>query len=240
MTVAGRAGLSSALTEELTTEIYQGLYSSGAPLRQAQLAERFKVSRTPIREALHRLVAMGLASFEPNLGFRVRTVPRDEYLEAMQIRARLEGLAAERAVERVTCAQLLRLQALAEEIERIGDRLSSDRDRSSRTENQEAWSRGNAEFHGLLVEYAECPPLATALSTTIRAYPRKVLWIASERFPGLLGEYSQDHSGICAAIRAGEPRSARAAAQQHVERAIRYLRIVFREESEPEPANGDL
>ena len=95
MSVDEKAGLASALTERLTAEIFQGRYAAGAPLRQAQLAERFRVSRTPVREALHRLVATGLASFQPNSGFRVRTVPRDEYLDAMLIRARLEGLAAE-------------------------------------------------------------------------------------------------------------------------------------------------
>jgi DNA-binding GntR family transcriptional regulator len=238
VSVDEKAGLATTLTEKLTAEIFQGRYPAGAPLRQAQLAGRFNVSRTPVREALHRLVATGLASFEPNSGFRVRSIPRDEYLDAMLIRARLEGLAAERAVQRVTCEQMQELESAAEEIDRIGRHLSSARDRSDRAEDQDAWSRGNARFHGLLVDFSECPPLATALSTTIRAYPRDVLWLAWERFPGLLAEYSEDHFRICEGFRAGDPGAARAAAQAHVERAIRNLRIVFREEADAESSNG--
>ena len=64
-------------------------------LRQEQLSEQFAVSRTPIREALRRLAALGLVSFEPNRGVRVRTLSRQELCEAFLVRAELESLATE-------------------------------------------------------------------------------------------------------------------------------------------------
>ena len=53
--------------------IVAGELEPGTVLRQEQLSEQFNVSRTPIREALRRLAALGLVSFVPNRGVRVRT-----------------------------------------------------------------------------------------------------------------------------------------------------------------------
>ena len=69
-------------------------------LRQEQLSERFGVSRTPVREALRRLAALGLVSFEPNRGVRVRTLSHDDLHEAFLVRAELEGLVTEVAAQR--------------------------------------------------------------------------------------------------------------------------------------------
>ena len=71
-------------------------------LRQEKLSEQFGVSRTPIREALRRLSALGLVSFLPNRGVRVRTLSREELHQAFLVRAELESLATELAVPRIT------------------------------------------------------------------------------------------------------------------------------------------
>jgi DNA-binding GntR family transcriptional regulator len=226
------ASRAAELTEILTAEILRGKHPAGTPLRQGQLADRFDVSRTPVREALHRLVATGLATFRPNSGFRVRGVPRDEYLQAMVIRSRLEGLAAERAVERITRRQLRKVASTADELDEIGRRLSASPERKDYLRDQNLWSRKNAEFHNLLVDLADCAPLTSAMLTTVRSFPREVTWLAAERFPGLLAEYARDHQGICEALSVGAGQVARARAQAHVERAIRYLELVFDSEEQ--------
>src|SRR5205814_10296936 len=95
----------------LEDEIVSGTLPPGAVLRQEQLSERFKVSRTPIREALRRLAALGLVSFEPNRGVRVRTVSREELYEAFLVRAELESLATEVAAEKIDDEALAELEA---------------------------------------------------------------------------------------------------------------------------------
>src|SRR3989442_13198220 len=82
--------------------IVSGELAPGSVLRQEQLSEQFKVSRTPIREALRRLAALGLVDFVPNRGVRVRMISREELHEAFLVRAELEGLATELAAERMT------------------------------------------------------------------------------------------------------------------------------------------
>src|SRR5437764_2714222 len=91
--------------------IVSGELAPGSVLRQEQLSERFQVSRTPVREALRRLAALGLVSFEPNRGVRVRTLSRDELYEAFLVRAELESLATEVAAGKITEDGLAELEA---------------------------------------------------------------------------------------------------------------------------------
>ena len=79
----------------LEEAIVSGEIPPGSTLRQEHLSEQFQVSRTPVREALRRLAALGLVSFEPNRGVRVRMLSLDEIREAFMVRAELEGLATE-------------------------------------------------------------------------------------------------------------------------------------------------
>src|SRR6185503_9639094 len=93
----------------LEEAIVSGEIAPGTVLRQEQLSERFEVSRTPVREALRRLAALGLVSFEPNRGVRVRSVSPAELREAYLVRAELESLATEVATPRMTAADLAAL-----------------------------------------------------------------------------------------------------------------------------------
>ncbi len=86
----------------LEEAIVSGELEPGRVLRQEELSERFDVSRTPVREALRRLAALGLVSFVPNRGVRVRTITLDELREAFLVRAELESLATEIAAPKFT------------------------------------------------------------------------------------------------------------------------------------------
>ena len=86
--------------------IVAGELAPGSVLRQEQLSEQFEVSRTPVREALRKLSALGLVSFEPNRGVRVRTLSEGELYEAFLVRAELESLATEIAATKRTPADV--------------------------------------------------------------------------------------------------------------------------------------
>ena len=103
---AAAVSLESTKADDIAVLIEEAIVSGelepGSVLRQEQLSERFGVSRTPVREALRRLAALGLVSFEPNRGVRVRTLSHDDLREAFLVRAELEGLVTELAAPRMT------------------------------------------------------------------------------------------------------------------------------------------
>src|SRR5205814_7968135 len=99
--------------------IVSGELEPGTVLRQEQLSERFQVSRTPVREALRRLAALGLVSFVPNRGVRVRTISREELHEAFMVRAELESLATEVAAGKITEEELAELEAAERRFTRV-------------------------------------------------------------------------------------------------------------------------
>ena len=105
------------------------------------------------------MAALGLVSFEPNRGVRVRTLTRAELREAFLIRAELESLATEIAAERMTRADLDELEAiedrfagLTDELRR-GGRLAADRRADLVTE----WVRANHAFHDVIYRVAGLP-----------------------------------------------------------------------------------
>src|ERR1044071_8459850 len=118
-----RVSLESTKAGDLATVIEEAIVSGEIPpgtvLRQEQLSERFGVSRTPVREALRRLAALGLVQFVPNRGVRVRTLSRDELYEAFLVRAELESLATELAATRMTAESIAELGEAERRFERL-------------------------------------------------------------------------------------------------------------------------
>ena len=113
---------SGSLHEEVLSKIrqmiLQGELEPGSRIVERSLCERFKVSRTPLREAFKVLRSEGLVEILPNRGARVPTFRKKEICDAMEIMAALEGLAGELAeiIASVGLAQnLAALRALATE-----------------------------------------------------------------------------------------------------------------------------
>ena len=117
------------IARELEDEIVSGQIPPGTVLRQETLSERFGVSRTPVREALRRLAALGLVSFEPNRGVRVRSIAAHELREAFLVRAELEALATEVATPKMTPDDLAEMDRIER---RFGDLTLELRDRPKR------------------------------------------------------------------------------------------------------------
>src|SRR5687768_13244248 len=83
----------------------------GQKLHHQQLSERIGVSRTPVREALTRLVQEGYVSLLPNRVFTCKEIRLQEANELYELREALEALAVEKAIENLTQATLSRLSA---------------------------------------------------------------------------------------------------------------------------------
>src|SRR3954447_5249972 len=94
----------------LEEAIVSGELTPGSVLRQEQVSAQYAVSRTPVREALRRLAALGLVAFEPNRGFPVPTPSREEVWEPFLLRAELESLCTAVAAEKITEEELVELE----------------------------------------------------------------------------------------------------------------------------------
>lgn len=105
------------ILEALRADIISGELTAGSLLRQQLLAERFGVSRMPIREALYRLEAEGFISFTPNKGAMVAPVSAADLQEIYEMRVAAETLALRLAVPELTNAQIGRAEDLQAEME---------------------------------------------------------------------------------------------------------------------------
>ncbi len=94
----------------LLEAIESGELSPGTRLRETELAKRFGVSRTPVREALKQLEAQGLARHEANRGMVIPTLDNDEVNELYVIREVLEGTAARLAAQHASDVEIAILQ----------------------------------------------------------------------------------------------------------------------------------
>ncbi|GHB26177.1 GntR family transcriptional regulator [Pseudovibrio japonicus] len=86
----------------------------GSRLREAELAEKFGVSRTPIREGLKRLEAQGLAVHEPNRGMVIPSLDHNQISELYFLREVLEGTAGRLAAQHASAAEIEILQEMVE------------------------------------------------------------------------------------------------------------------------------
>ena len=109
--------LSEVVYRKLRRAIIRGDLIQGATISETDLAKRLEVSKTPVREALTRLVQEGLLVSTPHKGAVVTSVTRGDLEEIYRLRMHLEGLAARTAAERLTEDHAKALGAILEALE---------------------------------------------------------------------------------------------------------------------------
>lgn len=223
MTVVDERPLVDQLAAVLQSRVLSGEIPSGTRLRQEAIASEFGVSRTPVREALRKLQALGVAVLEPHRGAVVRRPTAREVREAYEVRAELEGFAAERAATLITDAQLQRLRKAQRLFERSITTLVSRRrgapDAYTTWDDDSDWVRANDLFHQAILEAAQNERLLRTIADLHVAYPRALTWSALSGSSALLQENVEQHAAILAAIEARDSAAARRAMGAHVRNA---------------------
>jgi DNA-binding GntR family transcriptional regulator len=102
--------LSARVYNQIKNLILCNQIMPGQKLHHQQLSERLGVSRTPVREALTRLVQEGYVSFLPNRGFTCKEIRMQEAEELYELREALEAFAVEKAVAKLTDSALAQLR----------------------------------------------------------------------------------------------------------------------------------
>jgi len=230
-----RRALVDKLAADLQARMLSGELPSGTRLRQAALAEEFGVSRTPVREALRKLQASGFVELRPNRGALVRGLSPREIRHAYEVRAELEGLAAELAAQRIRHDQLDRLHEAQAQFREALARAIEARERrappGSRDEDPLLWVRANDQFHQVIQEAAGNDVLVATLVNLHRSFPRDLTRIVLAESTTLLRENIREHEAILEAIERHDPPLARELMQRHVRRAGSLVTLRVEERS---------
>ncbi len=184
----------AALIREL---IITGELTAGEQLRQRDLAQRFGVSQTPVREAMRRLESEGLVIGDTHRGFTVVAADDGPVEENFQIRAALEALGASLAARKIDAAGIARLH----DLNRLMAGLAEDDPR---------YAELNREFHFTLYEYSRSPLLMSLM---------RLLWASLQPGPRVLrthAESARQHDAILDALRAGDAEAAAALTHRHI------------------------
>ena len=134
-----------AVLDLIKEDILSGTLKSGEPLRQSSLAEKYQVSRIPIREALLQLESQGLVQMEAHKGAIVTEISIEEIDELFQLRAILEPHILESAIPNMN----------EECFEKCDEILSKLENALDNKKDIEQWSEYNYEFHKTLYQPAK-------------------------------------------------------------------------------------
>lgn len=201
-----RGTTATVVADRLREEIQDGRLAPGTRLRQNEVAGRFGVSTTPVREAFAQLQAEGLVRTDPHRGAVVFHPTAADLLEYYEIREALESLAATRAVPRVT-------PELAAELAELVDRMRH-------TVDARRWLRLNDEFHLRLYACAAMPHLSSLIENLRDAStPYIHMFVASTP----LAESNDEHQEILDACLAGNVQATKRAIRRHLRHASHAL-----------------
>lgn len=177
--------------------IISGELGASQPLRQRDLAARFGVSPTPVREALRRLESEGLVVTDPHRGATVAESRAGLIRDNSEIRAALEPLGARLAAAAITEAQLTALRSLNQQM-------------IAALDDPERYGELNRKFHFAIYEAAASPMLLSMMRLLWRAMPHGPMVIRSR------GTSAEEHQALIDALADGDGERAAELTREHI------------------------
>lgn len=178
------------IADELRAAIAEGMFPPGHRLVHDELADRFGVSRIPLREAIRTLVGEGLVQSPPGRGTFVTALDLAEIDEIYDLRKLVEPSFSEHVVQRCSRADMARLGEMVERMDRI-EQLGS-----------EGWSRLNFAFHLDMYRLAGLPMRYEVISRLYHQLePYSRFYVHSTH---ALDRVQAEHKGMVAALTEGD------------------------------------
>jgi DNA-binding GntR family transcriptional regulator len=198
-----RQTLANRLRAEITDDIVSGALAPGVALDETELARRFDVSRTPVREAIRLLAAAGLVKARPHRSAVVARPTAEELAAMFEALREMEVLCAGFSAERMTNSErdeLVQINALLNEIVRC--------------EDPQRYHEINEDFHAAIYSGSHNLHLTEMTSATReRIAPFSRLQF---RTTGRLLQSYREHDEIVRAICRGDRNGAQAAMRNHI------------------------
>lgn len=199
----------SRVLDALRDEIIGLSLPPGAPLSRLELQERFRVSSTPVRDALLRLQEEGLVEVFPQHATIVSLIDLDSARQAQFLRRSIEIEIAGVLAETPDAALAARLRSIAEHQEWVAGRGDLNQ-----------FSALDLEFHKVMYEAAKVP----GLWLLVRRQSGQIDRLRRLHLPveGKAQQVVDDHFAIIRAIEAGKPREAQAVVREHLSKSLAF------------------
>ena len=203
--------------------VLTGYFQPGEWIRERHIKELLGVSSTPIREALKMLVQERILELVPHHGVRIKTLSRKEIEDVYELRAELEGLAAQLAAKRGSLQQFRKMDEVLCQMEKNMEENAHLHDSQS--------LRSNNDFHDLIVEASGNQALKNTLAQ-LRAginFIQLMSWKSNKNRPFMT---SHQHRLILDAIMARDEQLARRRTEEHIWDSVTLVLQAVQEEDE--------
>lgn len=201
---APAVALHSQAYEKIKHEIITLRFRPGEYLNEAQVSKLLRIGRTPVHQALNRLMLEGMVDVIPRKGVIVKAVSLNDVLEMIDVRIINEAYCARLAVERADESDIAELTRILDESEKKAT--------AADTVRQMMLDR---DFHSTLARSAKNSVLAECIRTLHDRSLR--FWFISLRDPVQHVAVKQEHRAILDAIKARDPDAAADAVRKHIE-----------------------
>jgi DNA-binding GntR family transcriptional regulator len=210
LNILKKENLGNQVFEHIKEMILKGEIPAGKRMIESEIADSMGISRTPVREAVHKLEAEGFLKPLPKGGYVVRGLTLSDIEETFDIRSILESFAAYLAAIRYSDAEILPLEEKIEEFQRHLDR-----------DDLKELTRINTDFHELLYSLSRSPRLIKMIHGLRDEifFLRKVILNSEEM--ALLS--NKDHRDMIKAIKKGEAKKVRRLVMEHILRGKKFV-----------------
>ncbi|MEX0364508.1 MAG: GntR family transcriptional regulator [Ruegeria sp.] len=195
------ATIADTIYERLSQQIVTGQLAAGEKLRQDHIARAFETSHVPVREALLRLEAHGLAYSEPRRGMRVTALDPAEIREVIEMRVALETLALQHAVQNMTPTDV-----------KAADDARAACDAA---EDMPTWEARNRSFHRVILTPCAMPRLLHSIDDLHIASARHLFSHWRQKW---VQRIDADHAAIVQALKRKDAATACEILKRHIRR----------------------
>jgi DNA-binding GntR family transcriptional regulator len=202
--------LREKILEHIRDAIISGTLKAGSRVSEPELAERYGISRTPIREAFRQLESEGYLTVIPRRGAIVSEFNQKDVEDFYAIKSILEGYAARKACEKLTGKELDRLQANNNRLAELAEH-----------NDIKIFFKVHNDFHDMFIKAADNEKLRELITSVVTRFQR--LRFMSLSLPGRMKIAVQEHQKIIEAFRRKDPEAAEMLVRKNAEYGGRVL-----------------
>ena len=201
--------------------IIRGMYEQGEVIREADLAQEFQVSRTPIREVFQNLQRDKLINLLPYRGAQVTFIEFDFLFQAVAVKTELESMAVRVAAKRITDKEIEQLRAIARETAALDIAAAPDK-------KFDEILRVDTLFHSAVRKASRNSVLATCIEE-LQAHVDRFYYYTRYAAARTFDHFGDDFEQIIGALERHDPAAADAALRTHMSSYYEILRTMYGE-----------